>query len=229
MDVIYWRKDGTSIKLPCADILRFSGDKIKELRIFMDANPIFDTTMAVGPKASVMTVSEGRQAIPPDAMRKYFAEHPEGIQRIAQGLVPKWAIAGPKWPIAPKTHILRDFQGALRDGKLDVARSYLTKEAILRVGNRTEVVGEQAVLDSLMRLFTNELRPSGAQFTAVWEPAPDLLIVEMNVQASRLHDNKSVEYPCVETYRFEGNKIREWRIYPNEATLLAPESLVAHS
>jgi hypothetical protein len=228
MDVIYWRKDGTSIRLPCADILRFEGDKIKELRIFMDANPIFAPEMAVGAKASVFTQSEGIQAPSSDMMRKYFSDHKEGVQRVAAGLVPKWAIAGPKWPIAPKSEILREFQGALRDGKPDVARSYLTDQAILKVGNRPEVSGNQAILDSLLRLFTNELRPSAADFTAVWEPAPDLLIVEMNVKATRLADNTAVEYPCVETYRFEGNKIREWRIYPNEPTLLAPESLVAH-
>jgi ketosteroid isomerase-like protein len=227
MDVIYWRKDGTSIKLPCADILRFEGDKIKELRIFMDANPIFAPTMQVGEKASVFTISEGKQVSSSDVMRKYFSDHKEGVERVAAGLVPKWSIAGPKWPILPKTRILREFQGALRDGKTDVARSWLTEQALLRVGNRPEVVGGQAILDSLLRLFTRELRPDNAEFTAVWEPAADLMIVEMNVQATRLADNTAVEYPCVETYRFEGDKIREWRIYPNEPSLLAPESLVA--
>jgi hypothetical protein len=33
----------------------------------------------------------------------------------------------------------------------------------------------------------------------------------------------------VETYRFEGDKIREWRIYPLVATLLAPESLAVRA
>src|SRR5262245_6025236 len=39
MDVTYWRKDGTSINLPCCDIFRFEGNQVSELRIFMDANP----------------------------------------------------------------------------------------------------------------------------------------------------------------------------------------------
>jgi hypothetical protein len=99
MDVTYWRKDGTSINLPCADIVRFEGDMVAELRIYMDANPIFVPSMAVGKKASVMTISGGKRVTPPDTMRKFFAEHPEGIARVKQGFVPKWAIAGPKWPI----------------------------------------------------------------------------------------------------------------------------------
>jgi hypothetical protein len=102
MDVIYWRKDGTNIRLPCADILRFNGDKIEELRIFMDANPIFVRSMTVGAHASVMSLAEGKQVTAGDAMKKYFAEHPEGIARVKAGLVPKWSIAGPKWPINAK-------------------------------------------------------------------------------------------------------------------------------
>jgi ketosteroid isomerase-like protein len=227
MDVIYWRKDGTSIRLPCSDILRFENDKIQELRIYMDANPIFMRDMVVGELASVMTIGGGKQVPSPHYMKKYFAEHPEGIARVAAGLVPKWAIAGPKWPIAAKTSILQDFQGAIGGGNSELIMSYLTGSAILRVGNRPEVTGPSAILDTLFKLFTSVLRPSGAKFTAVWEPDPNTLIVEMTVQATRVADGKSVEYPCVETYRFEGNKIKEWRVYPLEATLLEPQSLVA--
>jgi hypothetical protein len=227
MDVIYWRKDGTSIKLPCADILRFAGDKIKELRIFMDANPIFQPEMAVGDKASVMTISEGRQVRPPGTMKKYFAEHKEGVERVAAGLVPKWAIAGPKWPIRAKTEIFKAFQGALAQGNLDLAKSYLTEQAILKVGNRAEVSTPQNILSTLGNLFTSELRPSAADFIGMWEPEENVLVVEMKVKATRIAGSKEVSYACVETYRFQGDKISEWRIYPVEATLLAPESLAA--
>lgn len=226
MDVTYWRKDGTSLTLPCADILRFEGDKIKELRIFMDANPIFVTTMTVGEKASVMTISGGDRVTPGGFMRKYFSDHKEGIARVASGLVPKWAIAGPKWPIRPKTDILKDFQTAIATGKPDVAKSYLVGDAIVRVGNRAEVTGGQAIMDTVTQLFAKELRPTGATFTGVWETDPKTLVVEMNVKAVRPADGSSVEYPCVETYRFEGDKIKEWRIYPLVGTLLAPESRV---
>jgi hypothetical protein len=99
MDVIYWRKDGSSVTLPCADIFRFDGDKLQELRIFMDANPVSNKAAAVPETASVMLVSGGRRITPPGLMKKFFAEHPEGRARVAQGLAPKWSIAGPKWKI----------------------------------------------------------------------------------------------------------------------------------
>jgi limonene-1,2-epoxide hydrolase len=41
MDVIYTRHDDTVITLPVADIFRFEGDLIRDMRIFMDVNPVF--------------------------------------------------------------------------------------------------------------------------------------------------------------------------------------------
>jgi ketosteroid isomerase-like protein len=227
MDVTYWRKDGTSLTLPCADILRFEGNKIQELRIFMDANPIFVREMKVGEKASVMTISGGDQVKPGGAMKKYFSEHKEGIERVAAGFIPKWHIAGPKWPIKSKHQIFLDFQNASRSGNLEAAKSYLTDGAILRIGNRPEVTGPQAIMGSLVNLFTKEIRPTNAAFTGVWEPDETTLVIEMTVQATRTADGRALEYPCVETYRFDGHKIKEWRIYPVEATFLAPESMTA--
>jgi len=222
MDVTYWRKDGTSITLPCADIFRFEGDKILELRIFMDANPMFNRSMAVGEKASVMTISEGKRVVPPGMMRRYFAEHAEGIQRIASGYAPKWSTAGPKWSTLPKMDLLTDFQGAIGSGNWELLKNFLTNNAVLRVGNRQEVIGPQAISETLQDLFGHDLRATGADFTGVWEP-DNALVVEMNVQAIRPSDGRKVEYPCVETYRFEDQKISEWRIYPLSPALLANE------
>jgi ketosteroid isomerase-like protein len=99
MDVMYWRKDGSSVTLPCSDIFRFNGNKIEELRIYMDANPIFDKSLPVGQKASVYTISRGKRAVQPGIMRRYFTEHAEGVYRAANGYPPKWSIAGPRWPL----------------------------------------------------------------------------------------------------------------------------------
>jgi hypothetical protein len=92
MDVIYWRKDGSVVTLPCCDIFRLEGDKFSELRIFMDANPVSDSTIAVPNTSSVLTVSGGKRLTPPDTMKKYFTEHPEGKERVATGFAPKWSM-----------------------------------------------------------------------------------------------------------------------------------------
>jgi len=121
------------------------------------------------------------------------------------------------------------FQGALRSGDVEAARSHLTKNPILRVANRPEVSGSQAIFETLFKLFATEFRPTNASTIQMWEPDGNSLIVEMTVQAHRVADGKNVEYPCVETYRFEGDKISEWRVYPAEPTLLAAESRVAQT
>ncbi|ARV57280.1 hypothetical protein BZZ01_00365 [Nostocales cyanobacterium HT-58-2] len=92
MDVIYWRKDGSVVTLPCCDIFRLEGDKLSELRIFMDANPVFDSTIAVPSTSSVLTLGEGKNFIPPDTMKNFFNEHSEGKQRVAKGFAPKWSM-----------------------------------------------------------------------------------------------------------------------------------------
>jgi ketosteroid isomerase-like protein len=105
-------------------------------------------------------------------------------------------------------------------GDWHAVKSYLTDDAVLRVGNRAEVTGPQAILDTLLDLFAKELRTTNASFTGVWEP-DNVLVLEMNVQATRLSDGRAIEYPCVETYRFKGQQISEWRIYPITPALLA--------
>ncbi len=54
--------------------------------------------------------------------------------------------------------ILKDFQSAIASGNSDSAKSHLTENAIMRVGNRNEVTGAQAVMDILWNMFTHELR-----------------------------------------------------------------------
>ncbi|WP_225895678.1 AtaL-like protein [Dendronalium phyllosphericum] len=100
MDVIYWRKDGSVVTLPCFDTFRVEGDKFSELRIFMDANPVGDPSIPVSSTSSVFTGIQGKRlTTTTDLMKKFFAEHPDAKARIANGFVPKWAIAGPKWPL----------------------------------------------------------------------------------------------------------------------------------
>jgi catechol 2,3-dioxygenase-like lactoylglutathione lyase family enzyme len=109
MDVMYWRKDGTLVTLPCSDIFRFQGTKIQELRIYEDANPIFDTSLPVGKKASVYTMGEGKRAVAPGMMKRYFTEHAEGVERATNGHPPRWSLAGPRWPLVPSLAIDRIF------------------------------------------------------------------------------------------------------------------------
>jgi ketosteroid isomerase-like protein len=41
MDITYNRKDGKIAIIPCVDIIHFSGDKVKELKAYLDPTPAF--------------------------------------------------------------------------------------------------------------------------------------------------------------------------------------------
>lgn len=99
MDVAYWRPDGSQVTLPCCDLFRFEGDMIAELRIFMDAGPVFDASLGVGENASVYTMGDGATDAPPGIMRRFYAEHAEGRRRVEAGLPPRWSTDGPRWTI----------------------------------------------------------------------------------------------------------------------------------
>lgn len=43
MEVTYIRHDGKVFTLPCCDLIRFEGDRVKDLRIFMNSMPVFTT------------------------------------------------------------------------------------------------------------------------------------------------------------------------------------------
>lgn len=46
MDVTYIRHDGQVFTLPCCDFIKFKGDKIQEMLIFMDISPVLNTIVA---------------------------------------------------------------------------------------------------------------------------------------------------------------------------------------
>lgn len=109
MDVIYWRLDGSSVQLPVSDIVRFDGDEITELRIFMDASPVLEPERVPAADASVLTRADKSRDPLPGTMYDYFMHDPEGRARIERGLLPRWATDGPKWPLSETgTHDTQD-------------------------------------------------------------------------------------------------------------------------
>ncbi|MBE9169705.1 Nif11-like leader peptide family RiPP precursor [Pleurocapsales cyanobacterium LEGE 06147] len=219
MDVTYWRKDGSVVSLPCSDIFRVEGDKFSELRIFMDVNPVFDPSLPVSPSASVLTVSQGKQLIPPGTMRRHFAEHPEGQQRVAQGYVPKWALAGPKWLIEAETPASSEQLTAVGElAQAVIARdwakvkTYLTDDIFYKVGSGEPRYGRQEVVEFFQETFQNIAVFTGHKVRKIWQE-PDIITLEMDAYYEMVGSNKRVTIACCDIYRLRGNKVSEWRVY----------------
>lgn len=108
-------------------------------------------------------------------------------------------------------------------GELDweKLKSFFTEDAIFKVGAGELTKGSQDVVDYLRWLYTSQAKPNMPHnFRAIWELG-DTVVVEMDANYIRLKDNKPIQFPCVDILRFEGNLIREWRVYPDQAQLHA--------
>ncbi|BFM38834.1 nuclear transport factor 2 family protein [Synechocystis sp. LKSZ1] len=234
MDVTYWRLDGSEVTLPCADIFRFEGDKVSELRIFMDANPVGDATIPVSPTASVMTLSDQRRYQPVDVMRQFFSDHPDGKQRVTNGFIPKWAIAGPRWPVNFET--LASANSAGRNGailtneKLPGANAdqvkrlfargeafdsqgfidFFTDHPVYQFGN-FPVCFDKGAIKASVTAFFGSVNALYHDIKTLWEYG-EVVFVEMDVTYWR-KDGSQVTLPCFDICRFEGDKLAELRIF----------------
>ncbi len=221
MNVTYWRKDNSEISLPCTDIFRIEGDKFSELRIFMDVNPVFDTSIPVPPSASVLTASEGKTIIPPGTMKRHFAEHPEGKQRVADGYIPKWAISGPKWSIEePVAHskfseqlnAVGELSQAIMSQEWAKVKTYLTDDIFYKVGSAEPRYGRQEVVDFFANTFKTTAIFSGHKVRKVWQEQ-DIIALEMDAYYELIPSRQQVTISCCDIYRMRGNKVSEWRVY----------------
>ncbi|WP_313949872.1 nuclear transport factor 2 family protein [Aphanizomenon sp. FACHB-1401] len=220
MDVIYWRKDGSVISLPCSDIFRVEGDKFSELRIFMDVNPVFNSSIFVPQSASVLTVSRGQKMLPPDTMRRHFAEHPEGKERVSQGFIPKWSIAGPKWPIgientpasSPQLTAVGELSAAIMAEDWEKVKTYLTDDLFYKVGSGEPMYGPNSVVDFFKHTFKTTAKFYGHDARKIWIE-PDIITIEMDAKYEMVGSKKHVVVACCDIYRMRGNKVSEWRVY----------------
>ncbi|MEA5619039.1 nuclear transport factor 2 family protein [Cronbergia sp. UHCC 0137] len=223
MDVAYWRKDGSMISLPCSDIFRVEGDKFSELRIFMDVNPVFNPRICVPQSASVLTISKGQEMIAPGTMRRHFAEHPEGKERVAQGFVPKWAIAGPKWSIGTvesengkaspeQLKVVGELSAAIMAEEWEKVKTYLTDDLLYKVGSGEPMYGPNAVVDFFKHTFKNTAKFYGHDARKIWIE-PDIITIEMDAKYEMVGSKKHVKVACCDIYRMRGNKVSEWRVY----------------
>ncbi len=221
MDVTYWRKDGSVITLPCCDIFRVEGDKFSELRIFMDVNPVFNSSIPVPDSASVFTISEGKRLATPDTMRLHFAEHAEAQERVKNGFAPKWSITGPKWPVnspsadeksAAQLKAVGELAQAVTAQDWEKVKSYLTDDIFYKVGSGEVVYGPQAVVDFFARTFRTTAIFYSHDVRKVWQE-PDIITIEMDAKYEMVHSKKHVIIACCDVYRMRGNKVSEWRVY----------------
>jgi limonene-1,2-epoxide hydrolase len=119
-----------------------------------------------------------------------------------------------------KIEMVQAMEAAAFSGDWETFKTYLADDVYYKVGNTAEVRGPQAVVDYLIRLLSTDLAINDLQIRAAWE-TEDTVVLELNMAGLRHRDHKNVAYPCVDIYRFDGDKIKDWRVYSIEPTYVA--------
>ncbi|ARV57823.1 carboxymuconolactone decarboxylase [Nostocales cyanobacterium HT-58-2] len=168
MDVTYIRHDGKVFTLPCCDTIVFKGDKVQELRIYMNIDPVFETE------------------------------------------------EGPSQPAASSgslTKKLEQMYEALHAENWDEFMTFFTPNLLYKVGANNPVIGPQACRDLLKHIYQT-LKLTTHNTRGIWEIG-NTVILEMDANYIHKQDKRFVQVPCVDIYRFDGDKIYEWRVYPD--------------
>lgn len=240
MDVIYWRKDGSVVTLPCSDIFRLEGDKFSELRIFMDANPVSNPAIKVSSISSVLTGSNGKRLIAPGTMKEYFYEHPEGKERVIKGFYPKWMAQDTKASSSSfsSNSSIDDYAGEQMSEQLKLlqkmtqyvlkedwqqVKNFLADNIFYRFGSSEPIYGKQAVVDYFASLFKTA-KIQREDILKIWEE-PGIVTIEMDAQYVIHKNNRHVSIACSSVYRFSENKVNEWRVYVDLSPLYTDDTI----
>src|SRR5262249_30044399 len=122
-------------------------------------------------------------------------------------------------PLMSTQDAVRSIQAAAFGKDWDRFRSFLADDVYYRVGNVFEATGPGAAADYLRDLPATELVIRSLAVRGNWATPTDV-VAEYTMGGTRLRDNKEVRYPCVDLYRFDGDKLRDWRVYPIEPTFV---------
>ncbi|BAY13236.1 nuclear transport factor 2 family protein [Calothrix sp. NIES-2098] len=175
MEVTYIRHDGKVFRLPCCDTIIFKGDKVQELRIYMDISPVFQTEK-VQPPAAKATASNG--SLLTIIGKMYEALHAEN------------------W---------------------DEFMSFFTPNLLYKVGANDPVIGPEACRDFLVNIY-KVLKLTTHNARGTWEIG-NTVILEMDANYVNKVDKRFIQVPCTDIYRFDGDRIYEWRVYPDPSQL----------
>jgi limonene-1,2-epoxide hydrolase len=102
----------------------------------------------------------------------------------------------------------------------DEVKSHLTDDVFYKVGSDPERHGPEDVVGFLKELFLTA-KFTGEDVRQIWE-SEGAVVIEMDAHYLRVKDGKQFSIACVDIYRLQGDKVREWRVYPDLRPLFMP-------
>ncbi len=101
----------------------------------------------------------------------------------------------------------------------DYFQTFFIDDVMFKVGASEEGRGWKVIADYLSWLYSVAEPQLPFTFRGTWD-LPDTVIVEMDAKYVRRSDGKPIAFPCTDILRFDANnKVREWRVYPDQSEL----------
>jgi hypothetical protein len=94
---------------------------------------------------------------------------------------------------------------------------YLSKDLFVKVGANDPMHSPDEYHQFMGQIYS-KLRFISHNIRGLWE-VDNVVIAEMDVNYEVNEDGRPVTVPCVDVYRFQDGKIKEWRIYPDTSKL----------
>ncbi|MDR9893515.1 nuclear transport factor 2 family protein [Aetokthonos hydrillicola Thurmond2011] len=206
MDATFTRvSDGKPISFPCVDIMRFEGNKIREWRVYPDQTELWlsDKTQQ---QRLLKRVSTSTTKLPP---LKYNLLNSQLTVPVSQ------------------LEIVTEIDKAIFNKDWEYFKRFFTDDVLFKVGASQDIKGYQGIADYLSWLYSLTLPQLPFTFRGTWE-LENVVIREMDVKVILNNDGKVISFPCADILRFEDNKIREWRSYPDHSELWLTEKVKKH-
>jgi hypothetical protein len=112
-----------------------------------------------------------------------------------------------------KLSLVERLRNAAIAGEFDLFKSFLKDDLVIKVGVTDEIKGPQAAVDFFIDMTSKKIQLTGLEAIASWE-MEDAVIVEYYMKGNRVSDDRYFEFPCVDIYYFDGDRIGEWHVYP---------------
>ena len=112
-----------------------------------------------------------------------------------------------------KLDLIARMRTAALEGKYELFKSFLKDDIFLKVGANDELRDPQATVDFYIDMLTTKIQVKNLEIKGTWE-FDDVAIVEYDIKANSAGNNKYLQFPCVDIYHFDGDRVSEWHVYP---------------
>jgi ketosteroid isomerase-like protein len=111
-----------------------------------------------------------------------------------------------------KTRVEEMVQAATAEN-WEVFLGYFSRDLYYKLGVAEPLHGPEACRDALAAIY-KKLKPAVHEVRGIWE-IQNVVLVEMIAHYVSVAEGRPVSVPCCDVYRFEGDLIKEWRVYPD--------------